>query len=972
MEFDRNGFLWIVTEMGVVRFDGRNFREYNMRNSPTLWTNRCSLIGRERSSGDIVVEPAFSMHRYLRVTHDYQLRVDTTLSANPYQWHFRGYGIFTFAKLYKKWGRDTTAFGGLFNGLPFNAGLVAINEKQAYVRNVRTYFYLDENTATVQPLTGITGHTLKIQFLMGDVYILIDRQNRIYAFKDGLPQKITGSRRFMSLLGQVDVTGPYPIQASVTSLRDTCHTFLVHNGDILLLNLTNGLLDFDTLAANTPARNVNCILYDQREKIIYVGTATSGLYILKKREFQRVFFSGDNFLINSLYAQVELGDGRILTSSGILDRNSRTNIPSPGLYDRPAFLRSSDGHIWYSSYGWLKRADADLHHSDNIVSFGDISHFGIWAVSITELPDKDILCACSGPSKLFRIHGEKATLLLDARISMDSAEIMSLLPVSATDLWIGTTNGIYVYDLPGGAVTRLPGLENTGVRTIHRSQDGSIWIGIYGQGFYKYVNGSFLKMPLDAAGNLTNVHCFMEDGQGFFWLPTNRGLYRVAKNELDRFAAGGRNEVFYYYFGKSSGFSTDEFNGGCTPCGILTRDGRFSLPSLDGLVQFHPDSVTIIPPGHPVFIDRLTMDDNREIACDYFEQDQDAGPLTFFICSPYFGNPANLHLEYSIPQLDNRWHAVNPDGKLTLTGLKRGRYTLTVRKQEGYARYTYKTARWTILPYWYETIWFRLLAAAVIISILPVIFYFRYTRQVRRTELLEKKVAERTEALSGNNRVKEKMIAIILHDLRSPLRFLHLLAAHIYESHQKITGPELDEMLRKFQNATRDLYEFTLDFVVWTNAQKEGFVVRQEKIDVRGIVEEIVKLYEPGADIRNNNVLNLVPETITMTSDPHILKLLIRNLTDNANKYTLNGDIRIEAEKDDGSIRITITDNGRSMDKELVAGILNNTYQSEDENQGFGYKIILELLTKIRGRLLIDNAGDTGNRITLLFQQAGS
>jgi K+-sensing histidine kinase KdpD len=256
----------------------------------------------------------------------------------------------------------------------------------------------------------------------------------------------------------------------------------------------------------------------------------------------------------------------------------------------------------------------------------------------------------------------------------------------------------------------------------------------------------------------------------------------------------------------------------------------------------------------------------------------------------------------------------------------------------------------------------------VVISILPFIFWLRYNRQVKRAEQLEQKVAERTQALHESNLVKEKMIAIILHDLRSPLRFLHMLATHIYENYQKVTGPELGDMLLKFRNGTHDLYEFTQDFLVWSNAQKAGFVVRREKIALRAIVAEIVSLYEPGADLHNNTVLNLVPEDSTLVSDIHILKLLIRNLTDNANKYTENGDIKIEAVQDNTAVRIMITDTGESMSKELVTAILTQTYEAENNSHGFGYKIILELLARIQGELAIDAPGGAGNRVTLIFR----
>jgi signal transduction histidine kinase len=178
----------------------------------------------------------------------------------------------------------------------------------------------------------------------------------------------------------------------------------------------------------------------------------------------------------------------------------------------------------------------------------------------------------------------------------------------------------------------------------------------------------------------------------------------------------------------------------------------------------------------------------------------------------------------------------------------------------------------------------------------------------------------------------------------------------------------MTDMLLKFRNATHDLNEFTQDFMTWTNAQKEGFVIRREKIILREIADGIVSLYEPAAAIRNNSVLNIIPPDIALTSDANILKLIIRNLVDNANKYTVEGEIRIEAKQHRDTVTITITDTGKSMEKDLIAEILNKTHQIDSANHGFGYKIILELLVRIEGKLAIDQPGVTGNRITLTFK----
>lgn len=911
-------------------------------------------------SKELRFEPVFASHQLLTLTADYQLKKDSLLSANPYQTNRWNNCIFSYANIHKKWGHDSTAFKGLFKRLDLNGDQITVNEKQAYVRKDSSCYFLDDNTARVKLLTEIDGHAPKIQFMVDDVFFYVDRQNHFHAYKGGNRQsKITCSDRLLKILNQAEA-GPYPMQYTLNAIRDTSHTFFVSNGDILLLHIRNGLLDYDILASNTGIKNINCLIYDAAFRTLYIGTATSGLYILKKNAFERLFFTSEHYAINSLYAQVEMPDGSILTSSGLLNRSGGMNTPLPGRYDRPALLRSSDGEIWYSNYDSLKRIDMALRKPVGV------QYLGGWLMAIAEADNKDILyCTLY---KLFRRKGNEVIMLLEKPALMQGAEMQVLKQLFPNELWIGTSSGLFVYDLSKNTLRRLPGLTNTSVRALYKARDGSIWIGTYGQGFYKYDRGRFIKMPIDAGNNLITVHCFMEDKQGFFWMPTNKGLYRVAKKELDSYASGNKEQVFYYYFEKSSGFATNEFNGGCTPCGIALRDGHFSFPSLDGLIQFDPDSIRMAPPNHPIFIDRILTDEKKVLSADYFEKRQDSGPLVFAIASPYFGNPANLHLEYSIPQLDNKWRPVNEDGKLTLTGLGKGMYSLVIRKQEYYGKYSYKKVWWVIPPYWYQTIWFMLLVGLAAISILAFIFWLRYARAENRANQLEQKVTERTQALYASNRVKEKMIALILHDLRSPIRFLDLMAVHIYENHKKASPQELNDTLFKFRNATHDLNQFTQDFLTWTNAQKDGFVIRQERLILHEIVEAIVSLYQPAAAIRNNRLLNLVSTDITMVSDPNILQLIIRNLADNANKYMTKGEIRMEAIQDETAVRIIITDNGKSMDRQLVDEILNNRYHADKHTHGFGYKIILELLARIQGTLAIDRPGETGNRITLTFR----
>jgi signal transduction histidine kinase len=549
-------------------------------------------------------------------------------------------------------------------------------------------------------------------------------------------------------------------------------------------------------------------------------------------------------------------------------------------------------------------------------------------------------------------------------------EIAALRLISKNILWIGTWAGLFIYDLNKKVLSKVPDLEKKAVSVIYVAKDSSIWIGTYGQGLYKYYKHHFIRMPMDSRSSLATAHCFMEDRQGFFWIPTNKGLFRVAKKELDDYAAGIQSQVYYYYVDRSHGFSTNEFNA-CTPCGVETRDGWFSFPSIDGMVRFNPDSVGIILPNNPIIVEQVTADDKRILVKDELVATQDAGSLIFEISAPYFGDKFNLHLEYAIKELNDKWYPVNDDGKLIITSLNSGKYTLTVRSQNPLAHYTYNNLQLTILPYWYEQLWFKCLLGGLAIGTFLLFFRLRYNYQVKRAQLLQQKVDERTAQLSESNRVKELMISAILHDLRSPLRFLHLLAQRMYNDHKASADKELSQLLFQFENATNEIYDFTQDFFVFTNMQKEGFVIKRKKIVVRDIVSEIISFYEMGAHIQKNTFSNLVPEDITLHTDTSLLSLVLRNLIDNANKYTTQGTITIEGIRDALTTRIIITDAGVCMNKELVARILDKSYNPSQHGMGWGYKIIIEILDRLQGTLHITSGNDQGNIITITFENNG-
>jgi len=966
MAFDKNGFLWLATKMGIVRFDGRNFREYNTENCPALKWNEYSLPQKEAGSDKIFFKPVFDSSHILTITEDYRIQTDSVVSAAPHQFITSNNHLFFFSAIYKAQALKSSggAFKQLLDKLNVSNSLITVDESKAYVSDTNHCYFLDENKSSITILPEITGHKLKLQFVVEGIYFYMDDQYRIYAYKDGVLQtNIRVTEELHQFFIWASGVTPDPVLSSLKIRRDPIHTLMVYKDTILLLRMVNNVLDYKILAANTSIRDIKCMIYDDDYKTIYIGTITSGLYVLKIHEFELLFFDNPQFMANSQFAQVELPDGRILTSTGILNNSNKNNILFPDTHDidKTAWLKASDGAIWYSESDSLKRTDTLLRPAVTIRYLGDL------LTGISERENKEIIYSI--PHRLSRHYGGKDTILLDYPGLFRNAEIQTIREVSNDNVWIGTSAGLFVYDLSKYMLSRLAGLEDGSISVIYKAKDGSIWIGTYGQGFYKYYKNHFIRMPMDSRRSLVTAHCFMEDRQGYFWIPTNKGLFRVAKKELDDYAAGSSEKVYYYYVDKSYGFSTNEFNGRCTPCGIATRDGRFSLPSLNGLVRFNPDSVHINLPDKPVFIELVTADDKKLLLRDRLVVNRDSSRMIFEVSSPYFGNKFNLHLEYAIKELNDSWYPVNDDGRLIITELGKGEYTLTVRKQDSYAHYTYSAIHLSVLPYWYEMVWFRCLVAALIIGAFLLFFRMRYNYQVKRERLLEQRVVERTEQLSESNRVKELMISIILHDLRSPLRFLGILAKRMYNNYKTSADKELSRILLQFQGATNEVFDFTQNFFVFTNMQKEGFVISRERVVLREMAGDIISFFEVGAQVKKNTFSNLVPEDIVLDTDASLLGLVLRNLADNANKYTSGGEIKIEATQDTAATRIIITDAARRMDEALVAHILNKSYYPSKYGQGWGYKIIIEILTRLDGVLAIDTSSGPGNKITITFEK---
>ncbi|WP_431216506.1 hypothetical protein ACQ86N_19000 [Puia sp. P3] len=283
--------------------------------------------------------------------------------------------------------------------------------------------------------------------------------------------------------------------------------------------------------------------------------------------------------------------------------------------------------------------------------------------------------------------------------------IESIAEVAPGLLWIASRDGIYAFDIASNSLNPQPLLPHVYARNIYKAKDNSIWVATYGNGFYTYREGKFIAFPMDSRNYLSAAHTFLEDDNGFFWIDTNHGLFRTRMTDLDEFAADKKYAPYYYYIDRTSGFNTNEFNGGCNPASQKDDKGNFYLPSLAGVVAFNPARVDPEMPDSEIFVDNLYVDSARIDHKTAFAIKPDFQQITVDITTPFYGLEENLKLEYSLDSAGGKWYPVNRDGRITIHRLPHGKYALAVRKNNGSAkdRFTHMNIAFEVRPHWYNS-----------------------------------------------------------------------------------------------------------------------------------------------------------------------------------------------------------------------------------------------------------------------------
>ncbi|MEQ1501293.1 MAG: two-component regulator propeller domain-containing protein [Myxococcota bacterium] len=458
-----------------------------------------------------------------------------------------------------------------------------------------------------------------------------------------------------------------------------------------------------------------------REGHLWVGTDADGLLRVSPLPFERTRPPGHTAAI------------RVLT-------------PAPGTADQMLIAPVCDGLYAVDAGGWRPVIDRGCVYAlvedppgevtvglaDTLVRLGDprrprvpIATFARDVIALARAPDGAVWIGTDGAGA--HVLRDGVVTPVDGISRWAVIQAIAVAPDGA--VWLGRTDGVDI--VRDGALEHLgapEGLPAAQVRAIAIDGDGTAWLGTYGGGLVRIAGRTVTVFTEDDGLPDDVVSAILDDGRGTLWFNGNRGVWRIARAELDAVAAGTATEV------RALLFRTGEGNGGATPSGALSPSGEtLWFPTIDGAVavsvgELARNDVPPIP-----LIEEVTVDDVPYSISGGWSAPAGPRDLVVRFTAAVLGAPRLARFEYRLVPFDTDWRPATAGRLVRYAHLGPGRYTFEVRAANEDAVWSAEPARVAIhlRPYMVETGWFRALVLAVIAAI--VFGTTRLVTQAQRT-----------------------------------------------------------------------------------------------------------------------------------------------------------------------------------------------------------------------------------------------
>ena len=990
-----NGYLWIGTDEGLVRFDGLRFETFDKRNASAFRVNHIVQLVTDRTDrlwigtrgGGLII---YENGRFAAVDTSNGLSSNfiTALyeDSNGQVWvGTYGGGVLSIddGKI-TSYGPDNGLFGDIVSSIDEDPeGTLRIGTNSGL-------YELRENGFQSDTTKALAGAFVTMIYSDYEETTWVGTENRgLFALvRDTLYLRLNARE-----------SNGYVSSALIDSEQSIW--FGTSRGE--LARYRDGGFEWqDPLMYKKAGLHA---LFEDREGSLWIGTAGDGIHRMRSAPFTS--FGATEGLRNDLvYSITERAEGGMWIGTGAgldLIRNN-TSIPYPheDVLDGKEILSTyeqKDGTLWIGTHGQglfrIREAVIDSFKtsenlpSDRVFALNEDIKGNMWI----------------GTDAGIVLYDGREFTVIDG---IPSPFITAIEAGQNGDVWIGTYDAGMVR-FSGGRLKQFStadGLSSNAVLSLHEDEDGILWVGTYGGGLNRLEIDQITPITTREGLFNDNVYVVLEDRQNRLWMTCNKGIFRVEKNELNQLAAGQRSQIVSHSYVKEDGIRNPEATGGQQPAGWVSSDGQLWFPTIEGFVVVNPSTPYTNPHVPKLVIERFEADDQlHSPRSTNLSIPPGSQKLVFSFTAPSLVIPDRVNFRYMLKGFDSEWSRPETRREAIYTNLPPGDYTFHVIASNNDGKWNEKGASlaFTLKPFFYETTVFKVMMVLLGVLICLFAYRFRILRLKARQTELERIVDARTKDLRAEkdktekakqlieaqanklrelDRFKTRFFANISHEFRTPLTMIigpleNVLGGSFGELDEKLFR-QVRIMLRNAQRLLR-LINQLLDL---SKLEAGKMKLRTQRRDIVQFLESVLLSCTPLAENKSITLeFDCNELQIDLHYEPDKLENVFYNLLSNALKFTPNnGTISLSVAKQNandtfpqGFVEILVSDTGPGIPPDQLNHIFDRFYQVDSSNTrahegtGIGLALVHELVLLHYGAISVESASGAGTQFTIQF-----
>jgi signal transduction histidine kinase/ligand-binding sensor domain-containing protein len=938
----RDGYLWIATADGLVRYDGARFAVFNQGNTPGMNDNRCYSLLEDRA-GALWIRNQFGLMSY----RDGFVRSYTAADGLPagivqlFEDDHDGLILISNRGIFL-WRNGQSSSIGSLGGAP---GTFGYKDKSGAIWcNVGT------DLACLTAEGRLIRYRKAAQGPYGWLVCMHEdrRGNYWVGTYTGLYRLIDGKFVRYVLTGDI-------ARAAIACISEDAQGVLwvsTMSGRLFQLAInrasaaapTANLIDFNPTGA--PAGNHADVIFSDREGTIWLGTNSYGL-LRANKQVVTVYSKRDGLSSDSVYPVYEDRERAVWIGNwqGRVTRFKDGKFTPAWEWTLPtALAEDRDGNLWMGkNVGLVRFNGGNWTEEDSLIGFTGRDYE---VDAIHQDREGRMWFGTNQGLVSYRDGARKLYTTIDG---LAGNEVKVILEDRQGALWFGTYGGLN--RLKEGKFTsykKSDGLASDHVRALYEDGGGVLWVGTYDGGLSRIEDGRITTYTTNDGLFNNGVFQILDDQRGNFWMSSNLGIYRVSRQELNDFADGKIHKITCVSYGKRDGMLNVECNGGTSPAGVRTRDGRLWFPTQKGVAVIDPADVPVnlLPP--PVLIDGFAIDGLSAVERGMVKILPGQEGLEIHYTGLSFIDPEQVRFRYRMEGLDKDWVEAGARRAAFYSHLPPGRYTFNVvaANASGVWNLVGASLDVTVEPPFWRTWWFSIVVVAGLVAIAIVVY--------RRRVAMLKQAAAAQEAFSRrlikSQEIERKRIAAELHD--GLQQSLSIIANRASLALDKREDPDrafdqVSEIVATASDALKEVREIAynlrpveLDRLGLTKALRAMVkkVSGSSRINISAGIDEIDRLFSTESEI---NLYRIVQESIN-----------------NIVKHSGATEASVVITQAESGLVITIHDNGKGFDTQSVsAGDLRIA--------GFGLMGIYERTRILGGRYTIESAPGLGTTINI-------